>query len=73
MLQTFQQNRQAIIDQRRLLVRQLQGLNEDERKALIAELRGMQKDLAADHRALARTIREEMKKLRQNRQNPPTG
>jgi uncharacterized membrane protein len=73
MLQAFRQDRQAVIDQRRELVRTLQNLSEEERKAAIAALRGMQKDVAAEHRALARTIREEMKKLRESRQNPPTG
>jgi Skp family chaperone for outer membrane proteins len=73
MLQNFHAARQVILAQRMEIVRALQAVSEEDRKAIIAELRAMQKDLSAEHRALARTIREEMKQLRDQRRNPPTG
>jgi hypothetical protein len=73
LLRQFQERRQQFIAERHELVKKLQGLPEAERKQILEELRLQQQGRVEEHRALAREIREEMRRMREQRREGPTG
>lgn len=68
LLDDFATKREAYIAQRKALVETLKNASTDaERKAILATLREEQQARIDDQRALAKTIRDEMKALRKDR------
>lgn len=68
LLQDFATKREAYIAQRKALIETLKSATTDtERKAILATLREEQQARIDDQRALAKTIRDEMKALRKDR------
>jgi hypothetical protein len=65
LIQQFNTRRDAIIADREALLNQLKSATEEQRKALLEKMQSQQKDLVDAQRALAKQIRDEMRKLRQ--------
>ena len=73
LLADFEAKRDAYIAQRKALVEKLKGATEAERKQILADLRAEQQARIDDQRALAKQIRDELKKLREQRKSGSGG
>ncbi len=67
LIEQFRTQREALLAERRAKIEALKNMTEEERKAAIEQLIAAQKALNAEQRALAKTIRDEIRKLREQR------
>jgi len=73
MVQLFRQQRHDFLAQRKALFEEMKTMTQEERKARIEELRAQTREALMVQRDLAKSIREELRKLRQERRNNPGG
>jgi hypothetical protein len=73
LLTDFKTKRDAYIAERKALVEKLKGATDAERKQILADLRAEQQSRIDDQRALAKQIRDELKKLREQRKSGSGG
>ncbi|HEX2613209.1 MAG TPA: hypothetical protein VHO02_06435 [Fibrobacteria bacterium] len=69
LLKGFKEKRDKVINDRKALIDQLKTASGDERQRILDELRADQKARSDEERALAKEIRDELKKLRDARKN----
>jgi hypothetical protein len=67
----FRNRRIAFLDERKALFEELRNLTEEERKARIEELRTQTREALMAQRELAKSIRDELRRLREERRSNP--
>lgn len=68
-LTRFEVQREQVVETRAALVERLAGATTEQRQAILGELRTEQQTRIDEQRAMAKTIRDELKKLRDTRKN----
>lgn len=73
MINDFRAQRAAFLAERKALFEELKNMTQEERAARIAELREQTREALMAQRDLAKSIREELRRLREERRNDPGG
>jgi hypothetical protein len=71
--QQFRERRADILAARQALVERLKTATDEEKKALVESFRAAQRERIAAERELRKSIREDMKRLRDQRRNAAAG
>ena len=71
MVNTFREQRASFLAQRKALYEQLRNATQEEREALIEQLRTQTREQLMQQRELAKNIREELRRLREERRGNP--
>jgi Skp family chaperone for outer membrane proteins len=73
LLDQFKAQRDEMMAARRVLLERLKTATEEEKKAILEQLKAEQQDRVEEQRALGKQIRDELKKLREERKGGSTG